>query len=452
MNAAALQGNAYFRFARPEILELIPKDAKKVLDLGCGAGILGKTLKERQDCFVHGIEINKAAAHAASEHLDKVSHDNLNRFDPAYLKEKYDCIIFADILEHLISPWKVLYNFGKMLSDDGVLIASIPNIAHPWIISQLQKGLFRYELAGLLDITHLRFFTKTTICQLFIKAGLKIKSIEPHPAPLNPIQYLITATKPKPIHEAPKATILVLTYNCLEYSIICVNSIKKKTSFPHKIIVIDNGSTDGTVKHFRQDNSVFLIENSSNLGFGRGFNIGLELVDTPYFAICNNDIVVTPNWLTDMVALLQKDATLAAVGPVSNYVSGPQLCKSCLYKDEDDLDEFSIKRRMLITEPVLYFRRLVFFCTVFKSEMLSRIGFFDERFEIGNFEDDDYCMRIASAKLKTAILNTVFIHHYGSKTFRHNSIDYAKIMEVNKDKFLKKWRLMTDCTDCRNKN
>ena len=431
----------YHDIVRPEILDLIPTTAKNILDLGCGTGALGKALKQRQACRVDGIELNTGAAEIAKTNLDNVFVDNLNRFDPAFLKQEYDCIILADILEHLISPWAVIKKFAAVLSQNGCIIASIPNIAHPWIISQLQKGLFRYELAGLLDITHLRFFTKTTIFQLFCRAKLKILNIRAFPSDENPVQYLVSAVKPLLIHKNPLATILILTLNCWRYTLTCLNSIKAKTHAPHEIIVIDNGSTDETITELRKDITIYHIENSYNLGFARGFNVGLDLIDTPFFALCNNDIVVSSYWLTTLLKNLTSDKELVAVGPVSNYVSGPQLIQNINYDTPKSFEDFSQYRRRAIAKPLYYFPRLVFFCTLFRSDVIQKVGFLDERFEIGNFEDDDYCRRIAIAKLKTAIDTSVFIHHYGSQTFRENEINYNKIMEENKEKFFKKWSL-----------
>lgn len=431
----------YHDLLRREILTLIPTAATNILDLGCGTGELGKALKQRQKCRVEGIELNKEACLTAKKNLDKVYEDNLNRFDPSFLTQKFDCIIFADILEHLISPWQVLKKFANTLTDSGCVIASIPNIAHPWIISQLEKGLFRYELAGLLDVTHLRFFTKTTTFQLFYKAGLKIVNIRAYPSDDNPIQYHITAVKPILEHKNPIATILILTLNCWRYTAQCLGSIKARTFTPYKILVIDNGSKDETINELRKDPTIFHIENSCNLGFGRGFNIGLELVNTPYFVIANNDTVVTNNWLGRMIEHINTDDKLVALGPVSNYVSGPQLIKNVPYTTEKTLESYAKNRLQYITELITYHIRIVFFFTLFRSDVMTKIGLLDERFDIGNFEDDDYCMRIAMNKLRAAIDNTVFIHHYGSQSFRENELNYTKIMEDNKKKFQEKWHL-----------
>lgn len=431
----------YHDLLRDEILRLVPTSATKILDLGCGTGELGKALKKRQKCYIAGIELNEEASQIAKKSYDKVWVDNLNRFDPFFLDDKFDCLVFADILEHLISPWQVLKKFASALTDDGVVIASIPNIAHPWIISQLQKGLWRYELAGLLDVTHLRFFTKTSIFQLFYRAGLKILNIKPYPSKENPIQHHITAVKPILEHANPLVTILILTFNCWRYTRQCINSIKARTFAPYRILVIDNGSTDETIHELRKDPQIFHIENSQNLGFGRGFNIGMELIDTPYFVIANNDVVVTKNWLTTMLKHINTDDKLVALGPVTNFVSGPQLIENALYKTERELETYAENRLQYVGDPLTYFHRIVFFFTLLKSDIMPQIGLLDERFELGNFEDDDYCMRINLKKLRLAIDNTVFIHHYGHQTFRENEISYAKTLEANKVKFMRKWNL-----------
>jgi GT2 family glycosyltransferase len=431
----------YHNLCRPEILDLIPTTAKSILDLGCGTGELGKALKKRQTCIVDGIELNKEAAHLAKTNLDTVHIDNLNRFCPCFIKRKYDVLVFGDILEHLISPWEVVRKFTTLLNDDGIIIASIPNVAHPSVVSQLQRGLFRYAVAGILDITHLRFFTQTTIFQLFYRAGLKIVNIRPYPAVTNPIQYLVTAVKPKLEHKIAIATVLILTYNGWRFTKQCIDSIKQRTFAPYHILVIDNGSTDETVQELRKDRTIFHIENTCNQGFARGMNIGIELVHTPFFVLSNSDVVVTLGWLSMMLKHMKTDKDLMVLGPRSNYVSGPQECANVPYKTDAEMLKYAESRTANITTPLSYFFRIVFFFALFRTETILRVGFLDERFALSNYEDDDYCMQIASKNLRAAYDNTVFIHHWGRVTFKENKRDWNNELSTNRAIFMAKWGL-----------
>ena len=431
----------YHDLLRPEILALIPQTAKKILDLGCGTGELGKALKKRQACIVNGVEADPFAAKEAEKNLDNIDTHDLNIPRNKKYGAKYDCLVFADILEHLFNPWGTVINECENLSPDGTVIASIPNIAHPDIVKNLTRGLWQYANAGILDITHVRFFTKTSICQLFLKANLKIKNIIPFPSAENPIQYLIVAKPKKSQTTQPKVTLLMLACNALEYTKKAIESIYQHTKIPFQLIVIDNGSTDGTPSHLRKDDRYYHIENQSNLGFPTAMNLGLEFISTPYFAILNNDIIVTDGWLKRMIETIESDPKIAIVGPRSNYVSGPQIDPNAKYSNMDEMHVYARNASNGSFERPKIFHRIVFFCTLLKSQLLTEVGGLDEQFGMGNFEDDDYCRRAIQKGYKCAIDNGVFIHHYGSQTFRANNIDYKKLIEENLKKFKKKWGL-----------
>jgi len=431
----------YHNLRRREIIELVPTSAKRILDLGCGTGELGKALKDRQRCHVTGIELNKEAFKIAEKNLDLAFCDNVNRYDPAITNQKYDCIVFGDILEHLISPWVVLIKFRKVLTDGGVVVASIPNVGHPSVVAQLERGLFRYELAGILDITHLRFFTKTTTFQLFYKAGLKVVECAAFPSTDNPQQYLITAVKPQLKFEKPLCTVVILAFNGWRFTKKCIDSLKERTFAPYKVLVVDNGSTDMTVKALRQDHSIFHVESDCNQGFSRGFNLGLELIDTPYFVICNSDTVVTPGWLTTMLKHINIEKDLVVLGPRSNYVSGPQQVEGVTYNNDKTMCEYAASRSVDELNPISYFFRIVFFFVLFKSRVLSEVGYLDDNFTKSNFEDDDYCIRVSRKRLKAAYDNTVFIHHWGRATFKENKVNWESEMKTNKALFMSKWGL-----------
>ena len=166
---------------RNDILSLIPNSAKRVLDVGCSVGALAEQIKKRNNAEVAGIEYDEAMAKIAKDKLDKVliaDVETVNvseHFAPNY----FDCIIFADILEHLRNPWDVLKNLAPLLKDDGLVILSIPNVSHySTIIQLLFRGYWPYRKRGIHDKTHLRFFTLKNIKQLLRYADLKAVTIK----------------------------------------------------------------------------------------------------------------------------------------------------------------------------------------------------------------------------------------------------------------------------------
>ncbi len=169
--------NYYFQFSRPEIVELVPTDSKMVLDVGCGVGNLGAAIKNRQESMVYGIELNSKAAQEARKNLDRVYVDNVELIPKYQFQSQFDCIIFADVLEHLNDPETTLQKCSAWLKENGVIITSLPNIQNQSILKSLLKGNWTYQSAGILDITHTHFFTKSGIQQLFNKSGCEIEGI-----------------------------------------------------------------------------------------------------------------------------------------------------------------------------------------------------------------------------------------------------------------------------------
>lgn len=166
---------------RKDILNLVPGNVGKVLDVGCSVGALGGQIKKKFGAEVIGIELDEKMAKAARKKLDKVITGDLDEINlNDYLKPHYfDCLIFADVLEHLKDPWCVLKNSLKFLGDEGVVIASIPNIRHyTTLFNLLFQGNWPYRERGIHDRTHLRFFTLKNIRKLFQEANLEIVLLE----------------------------------------------------------------------------------------------------------------------------------------------------------------------------------------------------------------------------------------------------------------------------------
>jgi 2-polyprenyl-3-methyl-5-hydroxy-6-metoxy-1,4-benzoquinol methylase len=168
---------AYFGGLRTEIVEMVPLNCHSILDVGCGYGVLGRYLKENGANEVYGIELSANAAAEAGKVLDKVVVGNVESVQLPFVAGYFDCIICADVLEHLIDPWNVLNKLKQYLKPGGCIIASIPNIGFHRVVRKLMKGRWEYSESGVLDRTHLRFFTLDGILSLFIDNGMKIQQI-----------------------------------------------------------------------------------------------------------------------------------------------------------------------------------------------------------------------------------------------------------------------------------
>ena len=170
---------AYFLQARPDIAELIPLQAHRILDIGCGFGGLGKFLVETRGSQVDGVERSREADQYLNTIYDHFVIGDVETAADQFAGRQYDCIVFADILEHLVDPWSTLRRYSQLLAPDGVIVASIPNVRNLILLLKLLiRGRWQYTTSGLLDRTHLRFFTKPEINELFQQAGLLIQRVE----------------------------------------------------------------------------------------------------------------------------------------------------------------------------------------------------------------------------------------------------------------------------------
>ncbi len=166
----------YYTQARPEVAALVPASCRRVLEIGCGEGQLGRLLRARGHS-VTGIELLSDAAERARVHLDRVVTADVERDGLPFPPGSFDAIVFADVLEHLVDPWRVLREAVEVLAEDGVVVASIPNVQNLDVIRRLLRGRWDYRERGILDFGHLRFFTLKTIRALFAQADLRIESV-----------------------------------------------------------------------------------------------------------------------------------------------------------------------------------------------------------------------------------------------------------------------------------
>jgi methionine biosynthesis protein MetW len=170
---------AAYESVRPEIVALVPPGARRVLDLGCASGALGAALKARGDVEVVGIEREPAYAAEASKRYDRVVEGDVAAV-PAGLG-RFDCLVAADVLEHLADPWSVLEAYVRLLEPGCRAIVSLPNVGHWTTYARLARGSWPRLPEGIHDATHLRWFTLRDAVALCEGAGLRVEHVERRP-------------------------------------------------------------------------------------------------------------------------------------------------------------------------------------------------------------------------------------------------------------------------------
>ncbi len=165
----------YYSQERPEIAALVPQEIKTILDVGCGQGAFLKLVKERTGAETWGIEMEPDVAEVAKKNTDKILTGKAESLIDSIPDTYFDCIIFNDVLEHLLEPAEVLKRMRPKLSGNGIVIASIPNVRYFGNLYELLlKKDWEYKDSGILDSTHLRFFTKLSMKRMFEDAGYKL--------------------------------------------------------------------------------------------------------------------------------------------------------------------------------------------------------------------------------------------------------------------------------------
>jgi 2-polyprenyl-3-methyl-5-hydroxy-6-metoxy-1,4-benzoquinol methylase len=184
--------DGYFEHVRAELIELLGAAPRRFVEIGCGTGLTAAEVKRRYPgAIVEGFELSAAAGALAATRLDAVHVGDVERSDLAalYAPESIDALLLADVLEHLYDPWNLLVRIRPFLTPDAQIVASIPNIRNIALLSELAAaGTFSYVPAGLLDVTHIRFFTRFEILKMFDATGYDVLSVanvrDPRIAPI----------------------------------------------------------------------------------------------------------------------------------------------------------------------------------------------------------------------------------------------------------------------------
>jgi len=243
----------------------------------------------------------------------------------------------------------------------------------------------------------------------------------------------------------PRASIIIVTYNNLALSKLCLESVLRNTEYPNlEIVVVDNASKDDTPSYLRQltelEPSVKVILNEQNHGFAKANNQGIELATGDHIVLLNNDAIVPPGWLSRLLRHLN-DPQVGLVGPVTNFVGNEAKIKVS-YETWRQMEIFAHRQcwpnDLLISD----IHMLAMFCVAIRRDTFNEIGPLDERFGIGMFEDDDYSIRIKQAGYRVVCVADVFVHHFGQAAFGKliKSGDYDRLFEENRRQYEAKWQ------------
>lgn len=224
-------------------------------------------------------------------------------------------------------------------------------------------------------------------------------------------------------------SIVVVNWNTRDLTIRCVESVLALTPEPHEIVLVDNGSTDGSLDAFSRfpKDRVRVLPLPKNLGFAGGNNRGIDAASGDSICLLNSDTRVTRNWLGRLQRELRKHE-VGLAGPMTDHARGRQ------------------RRRPWFGRLPPPFRRggeveyLSFFCVLIRKAVFERIGTLDERFGLGTFEDDDFCLRARAAGFRLRIAARSWVWHDAHGTFRANRLDDRLLQEENRALFQEKWK------------
>jgi GT2 family glycosyltransferase len=236
-----------------------------------------------------------------------------------------------------------------------------------------------------------------------------------------------------------KTSIVILTFNKLEQTRACIESIRQYTDKgSYEMIIVDNHSTDGTADWLKEQDDLIVLYNDYNAGYPKGCNQGMQIASGDSVLLLNNDTIVTQNWLEQLLQCLYSNEKIGAVGPVTNVASYFSTIPVS-YGTHDEMQRFAQNYNR--SDPAKWEERikLIGFCLLFKREIIAQVGLLDERFTPGNYEDEDYCLRIRMAGYQLMLCKDTFIHHFGSASFSDDSSAFISLLMQNDKKFAMKW-------------
>jgi GT2 family glycosyltransferase/tetratricopeptide (TPR) repeat protein len=447
----------------------VPVTGRRILLIGHDVDSAVDEVAARRPAALSVVAMEESALERTRQRLGDVPRVDDEGHGVDFADGSFDAILAADLLERVRRPGRILRRLRRWLAPGGRLITAFRTARSLAVVDGLLAGRWWADGSPAEGRRPLRVFTRREVEKLFYRAGFVMDSVAALPGPGHaewvaqgqpghvrigrlaiaglPAQdaeefhargFLVEATAPA-VPDAGLTSIIIVTLNQLEYTRQCVESVRRLTDEPYELIFVDNGSADGTIAYLESIAGAKLIRNAENRGFPAAVNQGIAAAAGAQVLLLNNDTIVTTGWLRRLLAALCGDAKIGLAGPCSNFVGSEQQVEAS-YDSPAGLDGFAWEWGKAHDRELVDTHRLIGFCLLIRHAVVEAIGLLDERFGIGCYEDDDYCLRAIRAGWRAVIARDAFIHHYGGRTFLGSGADLAAILRENGRRFREKWR------------
>jgi len=243
-----------------------------------------------------------------------------------------------------------------------------------------------------------------------------------------------------PVFDAPVVSILLVTFNSVEYTFQCLETVKAHTDIPYEVIIVDNASTDRTGDLLGRTKNARLISNSENIGFLKACNIGAKAARGNYILFLNNDTQVTAGWLTGLVSAIETYPGCGAAGAKMLMPDGRLQEAGCIIWKDGSTSLYGRGANPFVPE-VSHLREVDYCggaCLLVRQDLFSELGGFDERYAPAYYEEADLCMGVRDRGYKVVYqpASSVIHYEYGSGSFKKA----LKTAQANQAKFTAKWK------------
>jgi GT2 family glycosyltransferase/tetratricopeptide (TPR) repeat protein len=447
----------------------VPVTGRRILLIGHDVGQAGVEIAARRPASLSVVELAEPALERTRQRLGDVPCADDEGNGVAFADGSFDAILAADLLERVRRPERILRRLRRWLAPDGRLITSFRTARSLTVVDGLLAGRWLAGPGPEEGHGPIRFFTRREVEKLLYRTGFDPNSVDALPGPghaewvargrpgqvrmdrlsiagllphdaeeFHASGFLVEATAPR-VPDTGLTSIIIVTFNQLDYTRQCVESIRRLTDEPYELIFVDNGSSDETAAYLEALPGARVIRNAENRGFPAAANQGIAAAAGAQLLLLNNDTIATTGWLRRLLAPLHGDPKIGLAGPCSNFVGSEQQVEAS-YDSPAGLDGFAWEWGKAHDRELVDTHRLIGFCLLIRRAVVDAIGLLDERFGIGCFEDDDYCLRAIRAGFRVVIARDAFVHHYGGRTFLGTGIDLAGLLRENERRFREKWR------------